>query len=66
MVFVWMKNKLYICTMKKKKDVFTKVEADARKMLEHPETAGAAKTVLEYIAEQRDKTKNWKTKVGKQ
>lgn len=44
--------------MKKKKDVFTKVEADARKMLEHPETAGAAKTVLEYIAEQRDKTKN--------
>lgn len=30
--------------MKKKKDVFTKVEADARKMLEHPETAGAAKT----------------------
>ena len=41
-----------------KKDVFSKVEADAIEKLEQPETAGAAKTVLEYIAEQRSKTTN--------
>lgn len=41
-----------------KKDVFSKVEADAIEKLEQPETAGAAKTVLEYIAEQRNKTTN--------
>ena len=38
-----------------KKGVFSKVEADAIKKLEQPETAGAAKTVLEYIDEQRRK-----------
>ena len=41
--------------MKKKKDVFSKVEEDANENLKNPDTAGAAKTVLEYIAEQRKK-----------
>lgn len=39
--------------MRKKKDVFTKVEADAKEFLKNPESAGAAKTVLEYIERQR-------------
>lgn len=43
--------------MGKKKDVYSKVEADAKKKLEQPETAGAAMTVLEYIDEQRRKPK---------
>ena len=39
--------------MGKKKDVFDKVEADAMELLKNPESAGAAKTVLEYIEQQR-------------
>jgi hypothetical protein len=37
----------------KEKDVFSKVEADARKKLKNPDTRGAAQTVLEYIERQR-------------
>ena len=43
----------------KKKDVFSKVEADARKMLKNPDTRGAAQTVLEYIEEQRKRIKDY-------
>ena len=48
----------YLYTMKKK-DVFSKVEADARKMLKNPDTRGAAQTVLEYIEEQRKRIKDY-------
>lgn len=51
-------NNINIYIIMGKKDVFSKVEADAIKKLEQPVTAGAAKTVLEYIAEQRSKTTN--------
>lgn len=37
----------------KKKDVFTKVEEEAREKLKNPDTKGAAETVLEYIENQR-------------
>ena len=43
----------------KKKDVFSKVEADARKMLKNRDTRGAAQTVLEYIEEQRKRIKDY-------
>lgn len=46
----------YLCTqteMKKKKDIFTKVEDEAREKLNDPDTKGAAQTVLEYIERQR-------------
>ena len=35
------------------KDIFTKVEAEARERLKDPYSAGAAQTVLEYIERQR-------------
>ena len=40
------------------KDVFSSVEAEALRRLKKPETRGAAKTVLEYIAKQRKQKKN--------
>ena len=43
----------------KKKDVFSKVEADALKKLKNPDTRGAAQTVLEYIEEQRKRIKDY-------
>lgn len=39
--------------MRKKKDIFDKVEADAKELLNNPESAGAAQTVLEFIELQR-------------
>ncbi len=39
--------------MKKEKDIFSKVEAEARSKLKDPEMKGAAETVLEFIAKQR-------------
>ena len=39
--------------MSKKKDIFVKVEAEALEKLKDKETSGAAKTVLEYIEQQR-------------
>lgn len=44
--------------MKKKKDIFSKVEADARKKLKNPDTRGAAQTVLEFIEKERKKLTN--------
>lgn len=41
--------------MRKKKDIFDKVEADAKELLNNPESAGAAQTVLEFIEQQRRK-----------
>jgi hypothetical protein len=35
------------------KDVFSKVEEEAREKLKNPDTKGAAQTVLEYIERQR-------------
>lgn len=40
-------------SMKKKKDIFSKVEDEAREKLNDPDTKGAAQTVLEYIERQR-------------
>lgn len=40
---------------RKKKDIFSKVEQDAKEKIQNPNTEGAAKTVLEYIARQREK-----------
>lgn len=37
----------------KGKDIFSKVEAEAKEKLKDPNTAGAAKTVLEFIERQR-------------
>lgn len=37
----------------KHKDIFSKVETDAREKLKNPDTSGAARTVLEYIEQQR-------------
>ena len=37
----------------KKKDIFSKVEAEAIEKLKNPDTKGAAQTVLEYIEQQR-------------
>ena len=42
----------------KKKDIFTKVEAEAQKKLNDPTTKGAAQAVLEYIAQQREALNN--------
>ena len=39
----------------KKKDIFSKVEAEARAKLKHPDTRGAAQSVLEYIEKEREK-----------
>ena len=39
----------------KKKDAFSKVEADAKKKLKDPQFRGAAGAVLKYIEEQRKK-----------
>lgn len=39
----------------KKKDIFSKVEAEARQKLKHPDTRGAAQTVLEFIEKERKK-----------
>ena len=44
--------------MKKKKDIFSKVEAEARQKLKHPDTRGAAQTVLEFIEKERKKLTN--------
>lgn len=44
--------------MKKKKDIFSKVEAEAREKLKHPDTRGAAQTVLEFIEKERKKLEN--------
>lgn len=41
--------------MTKKKDIFSKVEAEARQKLKHPDTRGAAQSVLEYIEKEREK-----------
>lgn len=38
-------------------DVFTKVEADAKRLLKDPTTKGAAKAVLNYIKGQREGNK---------
>lgn len=47
----------YLCTQiqisMKNKDVFSKVEKEAREKLKNPDTKGAAQTVLEYIERQR-------------
>ncbi len=37
----------------KKKDIFSKVEKEAREKLKNPDTKGAAQTVLDYIERQR-------------
>lgn len=42
----------------KKKDVFSKVEEEAREKLKNPDTKGAAQTVLEYIERQRTEFNN--------
>ncbi|MBR5440997.1 MAG: hypothetical protein IKT22_07450 [Prevotella sp.] len=42
----------------KKKDIFSKVEADARKKLKNADTRGAAQTVLEFIQREREKPAN--------
>lgn len=42
----------------KKKDIFSKVEAEAREKLKHPDTRGAAQTVLEFIDKERKKLEN--------
>lgn len=39
---------------KKPKDIFTPVEEEAKRRLKDPDSKGAAKTVLEYIAKQRE------------
>ena len=39
--------------MKKKKDVFSEVEAEALEKLKDKATSGAAQTVLDYIEHQR-------------
>ena len=39
----------------KKKDIFSKVEAEAMERLNDPDSAGAARTVLEFIESQRKK-----------
>ncbi len=41
-----------------KKDIFTKVEAEAKKRLNDPTTKGAAQAVLEYIDKQREQLNN--------
>ena len=38
-----------------KKDIFSKVEEEAKERLKNPDTKGAAQTVLEYIKAQREK-----------
>lgn len=38
----------------KHKDVFSKVEEEAREKLKNPDTKGAAQTVLDYIERQRN------------
>lgn len=42
----------------KKKDVFSKVEEEARKKLNDPDTKGAAQTVLDYIKRERERLNN--------
>lgn len=37
----------------KKKDIFSKVEAEAKEKLKNPNTAGAAQTVIEFIQKER-------------
>lgn len=46
--------------MNKKKDIFAEVEEAAKKKLTDPDCKGAARTVLNYISEQRKKTQNGK------
>lgn len=51
----------YICNqihISMKKDVFSKVEKEAREKLKNPDTKGAAQTVLEYIERQRRELNN--------
>ncbi len=43
----------YLCKMKKK-NVFRKVEIEAKAKLNDPDTKGAAQTVLEYINEHKN------------
>lgn len=43
--------------MNKKKDIFAEVEEAAKKKLTDPDCKGAARTVLNYISEQRKKHK---------
>ena len=38
-----------------KKDVFSKVEREAKKKLKNADTRGAAQTVLEFIQREREK-----------
>lgn len=50
-------EKYYLCikieNQMEQKDVFSKVEEEAREKLKNPDTKGAAQTVLEYIERQR-------------
>lgn len=51
--------------MNKKKDIFAEVEEAAKKKLTDPDCKGAARTVLNYISEQRKKTQNGKQNTNK-